>query len=211
MDLLPSKEFLNVLNAGCGSGEMNILLAQNKTWNVTGIDVDEESILLSQKLKKENNLDNLNIIKSSIEDHIPLEKYDIIVSNDVLEHIEDDREAINKLSLLLKKDGVLCVSVPSLNFLFGYHDVMLGHYRRYNKKNLKKILSLYFDIEKCRYFGGILIPVALLYSKIIKKPYPISKRNEKSVISKVLKRLLNFEKYLSLPLGTSLIAMGKLK
>lgn len=211
MNLLPKKQNLNVLNAGCGSGEMNILLAQNNTWKVTAIDIDEESILLSQNIQKKNNIENLTIIKSSIEEHIPNEKYDIIVSNDVLEHIEDDNEAVKKFSLLLKKDGILCVSVPSLNYLFGYHDVMLGHYRRYNRKNCTKLLSSFFNIEKCRYFGGILIPAALLYSKIIKKPYPIGNANEKSVISKLVKLILNFEKKVTLPLGTSLIAMGKLK
>ena len=32
------------------------------------------------------------------------------------------------------------ITVPAYQFLFGYHDMMANHYRRYNKKRLKKVL-----------------------------------------------------------------------
>lgn len=210
MKLLPDKENLNVLNAGCGSGEMNQLLAENRTWKITAIDIDDKSISLSQDLKREFSIDNLTLIKTSIEKHVTSEKYDIIVSNDVLEHIEDDVAAVKKLMELLKDDGLLCVSVPALSFLYGHHDEMLGHYRRYNKRSLKKILEFGFIIEKCRYFGGILLPVALYYSKIARKAYPVNGVNKNSVVKAILLKILNIERSLSLPLGTSLIALGRL-
>lgn len=211
MEYLPKRDNLQILNAGCGSGEMNVLLAQNKSWQITGIDNDEKSISLSQKLKEEFKLDNLLLFRSAIEEFEPKEKYDIIIANDVLEHIEDDKEALSKLSLMLKKDGIICISVPALNLLFGYHDIMLGHYRRYNKKNLKKLFSLFFEIHKCRYFGFILIPVAFFFSRIIKKSYPVYKVSKLSIFSKLINLILSIEKAYSLPLGTSLIALGKLK
>ncbi|BAZ27308.1 release factor glutamine methyltransferase [Kalymmatonema gypsitolerans NIES-4073] len=68
MRWLPKNPNLHVLNAGCGSGEMNILLSQNSTWQVDALDVDVEAIKLSQKLKIENNIKNFNLYHTTIED-----------------------------------------------------------------------------------------------------------------------------------------------
>ena len=207
MGWLPKLENIRVLNAGCGSGEMNILLSQNPSWQVDALDVDYKAICLSQKLKEVNNISNLKIFHSKIEEHIPEEKYDIIVSNDVLEHIEDDVTAIKKIADMLKPNGIIFISVPALQWLFGYHDEMLGHYRRYNKRNLSKKLSLFFDIEKvkCRYFGASLIPIVLIYSCWLRKRYPVSKLGKKSLMRKVLDWMMLLEVKLAFPIGISIL------
>ncbi len=40
MTWLPRRENISVLNAGCGSGELNIMLSQNPTWRVEALDSD---------------------------------------------------------------------------------------------------------------------------------------------------------------------------
>ncbi|KAB8319727.1 methyltransferase domain-containing protein [Tolypothrix campylonemoides VB511288] len=208
MQWLPKTPNLRVLNAGCGSGEMNILLSRSLTWQVDALDVDVEAINLSQKLKIENDIKNLNLYHTTIEDYTAPEKYDIIVSNDVLEHIKDDQAAIKKLSYLLKPNGLICISVPALQWLFGYHDEMLGHYRRYHKQELIHKLSLDFNVKKCRYFGSSLIPVALLYSRWLRKAYPIGELEQQSLTTKILESVLEFESKVSFPIGISLIALA---
>lgn len=209
MSWLPQTANLRVLNAGCGSGEMNILLAQNPTWQVDAIDIDPQAVELSKRLKDEHRIDNLNLFVSSIEAFSrPDRYYDIIVSNDVIEHIEDDLAALKKLAQLLKPGGITCISVPSLQWLFGYHDEQLGHYRRYNRRNLTRRLSMVFQVKRCRYFAGILIPIALIYSCWLRKPYPIGTSDQESLVTKLLKFLLNLEAKFPLPTGTSLIAMA---
>ena len=50
------------------------------------------------------------------------------------------------LKKFLKKDGHILITVPAYQFLFSKKDEVLGHYRRYNKKLLKKDLALaYID------------------------------------------------------------------
>lgn len=206
MSWLPKKDNLRILNAGCGSGEMNILLAQNTSWHVDAIDVDEEAIRISNKLKLENQVENLTMFQTSIEEFVEKgSKYDIIVSNDMLEHIEDDVEAMKKLADLLKPNGILFISVPALQWLFGYHDEQLGHYRRYNKRNLTSKLSQFLQIKKSRYFAGSLIPIVLLYSCWLRQSYPVGQQGQKSLIAKTLKWLLTTEAKLALPIGTSLL------
>ena len=205
MKWLPKQPNLRVLNAGCGSGEMNILLAQNNSWQVDALDVDIEAISLSQKIKKENDMTNLQVFHTSIEDHQPKAHYDIIVSNDVLEHIEDDVNAMKKLYTMLKADGILCISVPALPWLFGYHDENLGHYRRYTRKGLLKKLSQYFQIQKVRFYGASLIPIVLIYSCWLRKPYPMATSQNISLRKIILDFILNFEAKIPFPLGISLI------
>ncbi|HEY9641894.1 MAG TPA: hypothetical protein V6C57_15510, partial [Coleofasciculaceae cyanobacterium] len=116
--------------------------------------------------------------------------------------------AMKKLAGLLKLNGVLCISVPALQALFGYHDEQLAHYRRYNKSNLTRKLFQYFEVQKCRYFAAILIPIALLYSCWLRKPYPIGEPGKESWVTKLLKLLLALEAKIPLFTGTSLIAMA---
>ncbi|MBD3881919.1 class I SAM-dependent methyltransferase [Phormidium tenue FACHB-886] len=209
MAWLPKTPNLRVLNAGCGSGEMNVLLAQNPTWQVEAIDVDPEAVRISEQLKAEHQLDNLTVWQCSIEAlERPLEYYDVIVSNDVLEHIKEDVPAMKKLADLLNPHGVLCISVPALQALFGYHDEQLAHYRRYNQHNLTRKLRQYFVVKRCRYFAAILIPIALIYSCWLRKPYPVGEPGKESLVTKLLKFLLSLDAKLPLPTGTSLIAMA---
>ncbi len=211
MNWLPQKSGLNILNAGCGSGEMNILLSQQDSWQVEAIDVDLQAINLSQELKQRNCITNLKVVHSTIEEHQYSHPYDIIVSNDVLEHIKDDTQAVKKLVEMLTPQGTLCISVPAYPWLFGYHDEKLGHYRRYTRQDLLKILTPHFQIKKCRYFAASLIPVVLLYSCWRRKAYPVSDLGKKSWLKNTLDTILTLEAKIPLPVGISLIILATKK
>jgi SAM-dependent methyltransferase len=186
---------------------MNTLLAENMSWSINAIDIDSEAIRLSQEIKETKNLVNITVSQASIEDYSG-RNYDIIISNDVLEHLKDDTYALEKLADMLKPGGILCVSVPALQWLFGYHDEMLGHFRRYNKQLLLAKLSAHFEVKRSRYFGGTLVPIAVLYSGVLRRPYPVGQQDESSVMGRMLNALLELERNTPLPIGTSLIAMA---
>ena len=67
--------------------------------------------------------------------------FDTIIFTHVLEHIKEDKKAIEKAYELLKPGGMILIEVPALQFLFSTHDKLLGHYRRYNKKYLLSIIN----------------------------------------------------------------------
>ena len=208
LDWLPKGPGRQVLNAGCGSGEMTVLLAQNSGWQVDAIDIDPEAIEQSRRLQREAGMSNIEIVHTSIENFAPGKQYDIIVSNDVLEHVGDIHTLVGQLHRLLKPDGLLYISVPAMQWLFGHHDEMLGHYRRYSRALLGDHLAPYFDIERWRYFGMSLIPIALLYSLILRKEYPVGQQTDKQLTGKALNFLLSLEYAVAWPLGTSLIAQA---
>ena len=73
-------------------------------------------------------------------------------------------KAIKEFYRVLKNNGILILTVPAINFLFGKHDKALHHFRRYSKRELEnKIKEIGFKIEKISYWNIFLFPAVFLY------------------------------------------------
>lgn len=204
LDWLKKRKIKTILNAGCGSGEFSFILA-SEGYDVVGIDLDKDYIDLANKNIKKLKIRNCSFVVSGIEDYKVSKKFDAVIATDVLEHIKDDKKAIRKLVEFIKPKGVVVITVPAGQYLFGFHDTKLGHFRRYSLESFKKIIPSGVIIERLRYFGFFLIPVALLMSKIIKKSYPVAKSNENWILNLILK----LEKQIEPILGTSVLFLGE--
>jgi SAM-dependent methyltransferase len=96
------------------------------------------------------------------------EKYDLIYSSNVLEHIEQDSKTVADLKKMLKKDGYLIIFVPAFNFLFSEFDFKVGHFRRYNVEMLKKICEQNdLEVENISFFDSVGFFI-LLFMKFFK-------------------------------------------
>ena len=114
--------------------------------------------------------DNLNI--SFYTDIPETASADIILLCDVLEHIKDEQLFLSELHKLLMPDGKIIITVPSYQCLFSEHDQFLKHYRRYNRKQLCKILQRAgFEIEISGYIFFSLLPIRII-QKLINAPAP---------------------------------------
>jgi SAM-dependent methyltransferase len=198
---------LSVLNAGCGSGELSLLL-DAAGHRVVGIDPSPDYVNLARLNAEAAGTDNCTFLVSSIEDFDSDEQFDCVVATDVLEHVADDRAAFEKLVRLVKPGGIVLITVPAGQWLYGFHDEELGHYRRYSRWQLARLVAPYCRIEKLRYFGFSLIPVCYLYSKLLRKPYPVGASGDSSknpLVAFTLRSLLQVDRALPMPLGTSLI------
>jgi SAM-dependent methyltransferase len=129
----------------------------------------------------------------------------------VLEHIEKDREALNKAHELLLPNGKVLIEVPALPILFSVHDEMLGHYRRYNKKSLKNIVDTdKYVIEDIWYQDIIGILGSLYFFKIRKTKLASIDgvqlvKNQGNIYDKyVIPLETSIEKIMRFPLGLSL-------
>ena len=82
---------------------------------------------------------------------------------DVVEHIEDDLSFLKSLRGLMKKQGRLYITVPAYSFLWSGEDVSAGHYRRYTRKSICKVIEQAgFEVEFSSYiFRFLPIPIAL--------------------------------------------------
>lgn len=204
---LAGQQGLRILNAGCGSGELSLRLGALEH-TVLGIDPEPSYIGLALANAAVAGHANCSFEVSSIEAYAGPGDFDCVIATDVLEHIEDDRTAFAKMVSLVKPGGLVLITVPAGQWLFGYHDVQLGHYRRYSRKTLRALVRPLCAIEAVRYFGFSLIPVCLVFSKWLKRPYPVAESGDKArrpLASFVLRTLLKFDRMLPLPLGTSLL------
>lgn len=83
-------------------------------------------------------------------------QYDYIYTSNVLEHIEDDMQSMRTLFSSLNPNGYLAIYVPAFMVLFGKFDSDIGHYRRYNKKDIvQKLKSANFEIVETSYSDSI--------------------------------------------------------
>jgi 2-polyprenyl-3-methyl-5-hydroxy-6-metoxy-1,4-benzoquinol methylase len=98
------------------------------------------------------------------------EQYDTVFLLNVIEHLEDDRSAIENCRFLLKPRGRLVLLTPAYRWLYCRFDRELGHYRRYTRKNLRQVvLSSSFKINRSWYFNLAGIAGWLFFGKILGK------------------------------------------
>ena len=140
------------------------------------------------------------------------EQYDIVTGFDVMEHIEDDRQALLKMTSLVKKGGLLVITVPAYQFLWGSHDVLNHHYRRYTKKGLIERLPAGIVIKRATYFNTLMFPAAVLDKLFFSRNKPSYALNPDKIIDKMLYQVFAFEKFilrhLNLPFGTSILLIA---
>jgi 2-polyprenyl-3-methyl-5-hydroxy-6-metoxy-1,4-benzoquinol methylase len=200
---------LRLLNAGCGSGDLSFLLAA-LGHTVVGIDPGPEYIQLARGRSAEGGRCTFEV--ASIEDYASAEPFDCVIATDVLEHIEDDRTAFRRLAGLVRPSGRIVITVPAGQWLFGYHDEQLGHFRRYSKGTLRALAETASTVENVRYFGVCLIPVCLWYSRWMRRPYPVAESADtraRPLTAPLLRGVLALERRMRPPLGTSLILRAR--
>jgi len=106
--------------------------------------------------------DNVRVFHASQEDYVKTcaaSFYDVVVMVNVLEHIENDRAALDDMYRLLRPGGRLLLFVPALQFLYSEFDRRVGHYRRYHLAGLRdRVTAAGFSTMTARYFdiAGVL-------------------------------------------------------
>jgi 2-polyprenyl-3-methyl-5-hydroxy-6-metoxy-1,4-benzoquinol methylase len=209
LDFLGDRRGLRILNVGCGSGELSLRLAE-AGHRVVGIDLEPRYVELAVRNAATRPELDCAYEVCAIEDYRGPGGFDAAVATDVLEHIADDRRAFASMARLVRPGGLVLITVPAGPWLFGLHDEMLGHYRRYNTGSLRRLVSEACEVAELRYFGCSLIPVCLLYSRLLRKPYPLPQQGARLPLlgERGLRWLLQLDRRLPLPLGTSLLLKG---
>lgn len=105
-----------VLDAACGEGYGSYLM---KTWgarSVDGIDIDQSSVDEARKLFKD---DGLKYTQGSVE-KLPYEDhtFDLVVSLETMEHIDDPDAFLAEVRRVLKPGGTVILSCPNDNYYF---------------------------------------------------------------------------------------------
>ncbi len=102
-----SEKVENLLDAGCDDGNNAFVLSKKagKTW---GIDINKKGIESAQRTYPSISFSYGSVETTSFEN----EFFDVIVMNDVLEHVLDESVALNEMFRILKRGGQLIISTP---------------------------------------------------------------------------------------------------
>lgn len=147
-----------IIDLGCGTGYYLYLLS-NLPLNLklTGFDNDKKA-LEEAKLLLSNN-ESINFVTGDMH-KMPFKdnSFDKTVASEVLEHVENDEQVLKEIYRILKPNGILVISVPSVNYPFFWDPINFilqhlfkthiktgffaglwsGHLRLYSLYNLKK-------------------------------------------------------------------------
>ena len=103
--------YSNVLEAGCGTGQLSLFLSRYER-QIFSIDLSKGSLLLAEKFRKKNNIENVFFLKMSIFNLFFRENFfDIIISNGVLHHTHNPKLAFLELTKYLKKNGYIIIGL----------------------------------------------------------------------------------------------------
>ncbi|HSB37256.1 MAG TPA: bifunctional glycosyltransferase/class I SAM-dependent methyltransferase [Thermoanaerobaculia bacterium] len=98
------------------------------------------------------------------------ERIDTVVCLNVLEHIEDDREAVRDFARTLPAGGRLVLLVPANPSLYGTLDVNLHHYRRYDREALRQLVEgAGFAVDEIRFLNRPGVVGWWLNSRVLKR------------------------------------------
>lgn len=197
----------DILEVGCGIGNFTRDLTKfGKVWS---IDINNEYVQkIQEQISKDVQVGFGDIEKGKY--FFRDKKFDSIVCLNVLEHIKDDTRSLDNLSYILKTGGFLILLVPAHQLLFGEIDKSIGHYRRYNKQQMKKmVLSSDLQIIKIRILN-ILGGIGWWFSSKVLSNKQVS-GGKIRLFNLIAPIILPLEDIIEPPFGTSILIIAQKK
>jgi len=203
----------NILEVGCWDRGFTNQLVKNLAGIERIISIEPSTTLFELYKNKYSLPDYVTVTGDNLFDLTP-ESYglfDTIILIHVLEHIENDREALTHLYSLLKPGGKVLIEVPATPSLFSIHDKMIGHFRRYNKTNFRAMVdSTLYKTKSLWYQDALGMIGSYIYFKLKKIELKSDKgvnlvKKQGALYDKYLIPFERFyEKFITLPFGLSL-------
>ncbi|MBD3291738.1 MAG: methyltransferase domain-containing protein [Armatimonadia bacterium] len=214
----PEREPRVILDAGCGTGgTLSHLRGMGELW---GCDVAPEALAACRK----RGFDRLKRSPVQALDFSD-DRFDVVVSCDVIEHIEEDRRAMGEMARVLRPGGILVMTVPAHRWLWSAHDEALDHLRRYETAPLREMIeSAGLKLELYSKAVAVVMPAILAsvaYRRLLRlfRGGPEQEAEQTALfelprsLNRMLVWLLDLEtwlmRYISLPIGASLVAVAR--
>lgn len=205
-----------ILDIGCGSGGLSAELQKHGN-EVVSQDTSSTMVEMCRRYLSRCGCSDANVRTGSIDDIQERHYFDTVVALDVIEHIRDDGRALERMRLALKLEGRLVLSVPALGWLYGPKDEQVGHFRRYGRAALAKLVESHgFEIETIRYWNALgVLPVwfsAKVLRRRLNEAFRYKQRSTAQRINTVLRWwFMVVENRVLFPVGVTLLVVARPK
>jgi SAM-dependent methyltransferase len=210
----PARRPARVLDLGCGPGNMLDVLGAHG--DVFGSDYSGEAL----RFCRERGYTRL--FQADFHD-LPVRDgcFDLITCCDVLEHLAHDRRALGELARILAPGGLLVATVPAFQFLWGDHDTLYGHHRRYRAPELRQRLEqVGLEVTRVTYFEPLYLAPLWLYrnwKKLTTRGGGLAQRDDFVALFRPLNTLMAslvaaerfVLRHFDLPFGVTLLALAR--
>ena len=169
---------LNMLDVGCGDGSRSLRLAKFFNINTNqlyGLDYDQNCVDQCNFKFKSFSVD----LES---DSIPfkLGTFDIVVCNQVLEHLKNWQKALNEIIRVTKRGGFMVIGIPNLAHMINRIYLLIGkqpmcieidtsHVRGFTHKSFSSKLSSMTDVELIDCKGALMYPLPYFLGSVLAK------------------------------------------
>lgn len=135
-------DYTKVLEVGCGAGNFRKnLVLKNEYWGIEPVEV-VASHAMSQ-------LDNVLIGSyENVYSQIPDNYFDLIICNDVIEHMVDYDYFFESIKSKMKKNGVLIASIPNVRYISNLFYLLIKKDWKYTDSGILDKLHLRFFTKK---------------------------------------------------------------
>jgi SAM-dependent methyltransferase len=201
-----------ILDIGCGPGPILEELARFGA--VHGVDISKAAVSYCH----ERGLDSVTLGDASA---LPYrdERFDLVISIDVLEHVDDDMSALAETYRVCRRGGTLIATVPAFNFLWSRRDEQLHHKRRYSLEQFRsKVSRAGFKVIRATYINmPFFVPLFLMIKtgQLSSRKAPSLKMDYALVpppLNRILARVVEYEARLlshtNLPIGSSIACVS---
>ncbi len=191
-----------ILDAGSGFGQYTWFLSGlNPHWFIDAVDVKEEQVADCNNFFTRRNRRNVLFEVGDLTRFLKIDHFDLILSVDVMEHIEEDEVVFRNFYDSLTEEGMLLIATPSDQGGSDVHDhdtedSFIGEHVRdgYNIMDIReKLRKAGFTRTEARYTYGI--PGQIAWKWTMK--YPIQLLN----LSKIFFLILPFYYLLVFPIA----------
>lgn len=208
--LLGAPTHRRFLDAGCGTG--NNLLHLQERGQAVGIELSEDALRFCRTR-------GVAAVRGSVLE-LPFGsgRFDGVTSFDVIYHlwVQDDRAAVAEMARVLKPGGLLLVRVPAFRVLWGAHDEAVHSRHRYTRGELVALFDACgLEVLRTTYCNFFLFPLLVARRTLDRAtgrhgsdvqflPAPLER-----AFRAVLELEARLVRRLSLPFGTSVVALGR--
>ena len=158
-----------VLEIGAGTGNLTLQLIPRKLYYAS--DINPHYLTYLQNLIPDHPYLRVGYTDGEKHDSYPVEeKFDTVICLNVVEHLENDFGALRNIWDALEENGRAIVLVPCGPGLFGTLDEVLGHYRRYTKKQFTELaVRSGFHLEALLSFNRAGSPAWWLNARVLRR------------------------------------------